>query len=76
MPKQKTSKKQKAKYGKAEGKFLEILNNVSKDKDQRKYNINKTYILIEELKNSLSKKDKQLYYVKYKFLIEELNTLT
>ena len=64
------------KYGKAEGKFLEVLNNKSKDKDQRKYNINKTYILIEELKNSLSKKDKQLYYVKYKFLIEELNTLT
>lgn len=64
------------KYGKAEGKFLETLNNVSKDKDQRKYNINKTYILIEELKNSLGTKEKEVFYVKYKFLIEELNTLT
>lgn len=66
----------KVKYGKAEGKFLETLNNVSKDKDQRKYNINKTYILIEELKNSLGTKEKEVFYVKYKFLIEELNTLT
>lgn len=59
----------------AENKFLQIINNISKKEDKRKFNINKSYILIQELKNSLSTKDKGIFYIKYKNLIEELNTL-
>lgn len=58
----------------AEKKYSEILNNVSKKEDSRKYNINKGYILIQELKNSLPVKEAEIYYVKYKNLLEELNT--
>lgn len=58
----------------AEKKYAEILNDVSKKQDSRKYNINKGSILIQELKNSLSTKEAEIYYVKYKNLLEELNT--
>lgn len=59
----------------AEKKFTEVLNNISKKEEARKYNINKSYILIEELKNSVPVKEAEIYYVKYKNLLEELNTL-
>lgn len=60
--------------GKAEKHFIDRMNHIQKE-DSRKFNINKNYILIEEMKNSLSTKDKQIFYVKYKNLIEELNLL-
>ena len=55
--------------------FMQIVNNISKENDQRKFNINKAYILIEELKNSLSQEKSQIFYLKYKNIVEELNTL-
>lgn len=59
----------------AEKKFTEAVNDISKKEDQRKYNINKSYILLQELKNSLSLKDTGIFHMKYKILLEELNTL-
>ncbi len=59
----------------AEKKFSEIMKDLNKKEEKRKYNINKTYILIQELKNSLATKDKGIFYVKYKNLLEELNVL-
>lgn len=59
----------------AENTFSQIVNNINKENDQRKFNINKAYILIEELKNSLSEEKSGIFYLKYKNLIEELNTL-
>ena len=59
----------------AENTFTQIVNNINKENDQRKFNINKAYILIEELKNSLSEEKSGIFYLKYKNLIEELNTL-
>lgn len=59
----------------AENKFLQIMNNIDREENKAKFNINKSYILIEELKNSLPTKDKGIFYIKYKNLIEELNTL-
>ncbi len=59
----------------AEKKFSEIMKDLNKKEEKRKYNINKTYILMQELKNSLATKDKGIFYVKYKNLLEELNVL-
>lgn len=57
-------------------KIMDIMDeNACKEDDKRKYNINKVYILMEELKNSLSKKDKEIFHIKYKILLEELNTI-
>ena len=58
---------------KAEGIFEGLVNDAKYVNDDRKYNINKTYIVIEELKNSLDVKEKGIFYVKYKNVLEELN---
>ena len=55
----------------AEGYFFNILNET--DNNQRTYNINKAYVLFKELQNSLNKRDKELFYIKYKNVMEELN---
>lgn len=39
------------------------------------YRVNKTYVLINELANSLKLQDKQIYYIKYRNLLEEINEL-
>ena len=39
------------------------------------YKVNKCYVLLNELNNSLNLKDKDIFYIKYKNLIEELNNL-
>ena len=54
--------------------FKEVANDLEYIKD-KEYKINKTYVFIKELQNSLSYKDKDLFYVKYKNLIESINTL-
>lgn len=59
----------------AEKKFTEVVNDISQKEDQRKYNINKSYVLLQELKNSLTLKDTGIFHMKYKILLEELNTL-
>ena len=59
----------------AEKGFIEIMNNIGQKEEQKKYGINKTYILIEELKNSLSLKDKGIFYIKYKNFLGGINTL-
>lgn len=61
---------------KAENIFTSLVNDARFVNDQRKYNINKSYILIEELKNSLSTKDTGIFYVKYKNTLEELNIIS
>ena len=61
---------------KAENTFKGLVNNAKFVNDERKYNVNKAYILIEELKNSLITNDKEIFYIKYKNTIEELNILS
>lgn len=60
---------------KAENIFSSLVNDAKYVNDQRRYNINKVYILIEELKNSLATKDTGIFYLKYKNAIEGLNIL-
>ncbi len=58
----------------AEKTYRNITNDIDYIKD-KEYKVNKTYVLMKELQNSLSYKDKKLFYVKYKNLIESINTL-
>lgn len=51
-----------------------ILNDIEYMQD-KEYKVNKIYVLIKELQNSLTYKDKKLFYIKYKDLIESINTL-
>lgn len=57
-----------------ENTFKNLINDIEYMKD-KEYKVNKTYVLIKELQNSLAYKDKKLFYVKYKNLIESINTL-
>ncbi len=59
---------------KAEGQYTNILNNISSNK-YKEYTINKTYVLLKESETSADKKDKDIYYIKYKSLIGELNNI-
>lgn len=61
---------------KAEKIFTALVSDAKFINDKRRYNINKSYILIEELKNSISTKDTDIFYVKYKNTMEELNILS
>lgn len=58
---------------KAENSFIELLN----DKEylsEKKFKIDKTYSQIKDLQNAIPSNDKELFYLKYKNLIESLNT--
>lgn len=58
----------------AEISFLSILNDTEYTQN-KEFKVNKTYMLIKELQNSLASNDKELYFMKYKNLMESLNTL-
>lgn len=55
----------------AEQTFLPIINDIDV-KENNQSNINKAYILIKELQASSGNKDKEIFYIKYKNLIQEL----
>ena len=57
-----------------ENTYKNIINDIEYVKD-KEIKVNRTYVLIKELQNSLSYKDKKLFYIKYKNLIESINTL-
>ena len=53
--------------------FGTVMNSINKDKMQN--SVNKTYILLNEMKNVISLKDKKLYFIKYKNLMENIMTI-
>ncbi len=59
---------------KSEETFNNLINDMEYMKD-KEYKVNKTYVLIKELQNSLGYKDKKMFYIKYKNLMESINTL-
>lgn len=59
----------------AEKDFTGVINNIGESESQKKHCINKAYILLQELKNSIATKDTGIFYIKYKNLLESLNTL-
>ena len=58
----------------AEETFKSITNDIDYIKNNE-FKVNKTYVLLKELQNSLSHQDKKLFYIKYRNLIESLNIL-
>ena len=59
---------------KAEQTLTAVINNIE-FANQNEYNINKTYIVFKELQNSLEREDVELFYIKYKNFMEEINIL-
>lgn len=54
---------------------IEIFSKLMTNKDlnnDNQYFINKTYIMLNELKNSIEKQDKEIFLIKYEELVEEL----
>lgn len=54
--------------------YSKLLSNTNIN-SQNQYNINKGYILINELQNAVKLQDISVFLIKYKYLLEELNTL-
>lgn len=64
----------KRQLSQAEENFKNIVNNISSD-SQNQETINKTYIMLKDIQNSVDPKSIDVFYVKYKNLMEELNIL-
>lgn len=52
--------------------FSNIMNNIENNERQNKNKITKIYVLLNELYSSIDLKDKELYYIKYINVMEEL----
>lgn len=58
----------------AEQRYLPIINNTATDINKQ-FNINKAYILLKELQNSIDTETTEIFYIKYRNLMEELNII-
>lgn len=58
----------------AENSFISVLNDIEFSKN-REYKVNKTYMAIKDMQNAVKTQDKSLLFLKYKNLMENLNTL-
>ena len=59
---------------KANESFEAVMTN-SSNYSNKELNINRSYLLLEELAKSTEKKDKQIFYLRYKNLMQELSIL-
>lgn len=55
--------------------FTKIVTNVSDPKNKNQYSINKAYVMANELQNAVLLKDKEVFLIKYKNLLEELQNI-
>src|SRR5699024_9826119 len=53
--------------------FTQLLTNTQNSTSQ--YNINKAYVMINEMQNAVNLKDKEIFLIKYKKLLEELENI-
>ncbi|MCI9365341.1 MAG: hypothetical protein HFJ54_01610 [Clostridia bacterium] len=60
---------------KGENILESLVNDTKYMENKRKYSIDKAYVLMGEIKNSLKSKDVGIFHLKYKNLLEELNGL-
>ena len=58
----------------AENTFISVLNNIEYTKN-KEYKVNKSYMAIKDMQNAVKIQDKPLILLKYKNLMESLNTL-
>lgn len=54
--------------------FYQNVNRLENENGQE-YNINKTYISLNELKNSIEKKDKELFNTKFQMVMEQIDSI-
>lgn len=54
--------------------YSEVMSDVNYVKDHS-YKVNKIYVLLNELSNSLDEKDSDVFYIKYKVFMEAVNTI-
>ena len=59
----------------AEQNFANIINSVSTQNNQNQAVMNQCYILINELKNAVNLKDKDIFYIQYQNLITKMEIL-
>lgn len=62
----------KLKISKSQEYFNNIINDINR---KNKNKINETYVLLNEMNNSTSKKDKDIFYIKYKNLMETIDMI-
>lgn len=55
--------------------FTKIITDVNNQEKGNQYNINKSYVMINELQNAVELKDKEIFLIKYKNLLEELQNI-
>lgn len=59
----------------ASQEFTKLVTNVDNQKNVNQYNVNKAYIMINELQNAILIRDKDVFLIKYKNLLEELQNI-
>lgn len=55
--------------------FTKLVTNVNNQENGHQYNINKTYIIINELQNAALLRDKDVFLIKYKNILEEIENI-
>lgn len=55
--------------------FTKLVTDINSNEKTNQYNINKAYIMINEMQNAVLLKDKQIFLIKYKNVIEELENI-
>ena len=59
----------------ASQEFMKLVTNVGNIEKVNQYNVNKAYVMINELQNAVLLKDKEIFLIKYKNLLEELEKI-
>lgn len=59
----------------ASQEFAKLVDSTENQKNKNQYNINKAYVMINELQNSIDLKEKEIFLIKYKNLLEELENV-
>ena len=55
--------------------FTKLVTNINNKENVNQYNINKVNVMINELQNAITLKDKEVFLIKYKNLLEELQNI-
>lgn len=55
--------------------FTKLVTNIDNKENENQYNINKTYVMLNELQNAVALKDKEVFLIKYINLLEELQNI-
>lgn len=55
--------------------FTKLVTDINSDEKTNQYNINKAYIMINEMQNAVLLRDKDVFLIKYKNVLEELQNI-